>query len=184
MPVTAPALTRLGRFSCWRRWQWCVRGMGYGMQFSSTNAWATSLFPEQRDRSTCLSVQLLNSGKGLLTNRLIISSQPAFRASRGERNRNQAVCSEELVARIQVSVLAELTAWHYFKLRFPILYRRQSRQFCFYHFSIYEPSRICSLSIRVHISYFLSSHLPFFIHFSHKAASILKAWARKKRQSI
>lgn len=90
----------------------------------------------------------------------------------------------ELVARMPVPLLAELTAWYYFKLRFPILHRCQRRQFCFYHFSIYEPSRVCSLSIRVHIGYFLSSHLPFFIHFSHKAASILKAGARKKRQSI
>lgn len=109
-------------------------------------------------------------------------SQPLV--SNGKRFRNQAVCSKEPVLRIQVTVLAELTAWYYFKLRFPILQRCQSRQFCFYHFSIYEPSRICSLSIRVHIGYFLSSHLPFFIHFSHKAASILKVQARKKMQSI
>lgn len=160
-----------------------MREKGYEMRFSSTTAWITShLCPGQRNCSMCLSVQLYNLEKGLFTIRLILSSQSAFSLSNGKHYRNWAVCSEGLVARIQVSVLAELTAWYYFKLRFPILCRCQSCQFCFYHFSIYEPSRICSLSIRVHIGYFLSSHLPFFIHFSYKAASILKAWARKKRQ--
>lgn len=80
--------------------------------------------------------------------------------------------------------LPQLTSWHELKLRPAFLDRQQSGQFGLDHLSVDEFSVQRHSPVRVHVGYLLASHLPVFIDFSYKAASVLMGEPKPRKYYI